>query len=148
MLLLSMEELEARKEAKGDFEKWALMEEISWMQKSREMWLREGDRNIGFFHKMANSHRRRNCLSKIKINGTWLTDEQEIKGGVVGAFKNLLTDPGDWHPSMEGLDFNRIDVEDATRLEEAFTEVEVFSALSDLNGDKAPGPDGFSLSFW
>ena len=33
MRLLSMEELEARKEAKGDFEKWALMEEISWRQK-------------------------------------------------------------------------------------------------------------------
>ena len=57
-------------------------------------------------------------------------------------------DPGDWHPSMEGLDFNKIDVEDAARLEEAFTEEEVFSALSDLNGDKAPGLDGFSLSFW
>ena len=26
---LSMEELEARKEAKGDFEKWSLMEEVS-----------------------------------------------------------------------------------------------------------------------
>ena len=23
-----------------------------------------------------------------------------------------------------------------------------YFALSDLNGDKAPGPDGFSLSFW
>ena len=67
---LSMEELEARKEAKGDFEKWVLMEEISWRQKSREVWLRKGDRNTGFFHRMANSHRRRNCLSKIKINGT------------------------------------------------------------------------------
>ena len=88
MRLLSMEELEARKEAKGDFEKWAFMEEISWRQKSREVWLREGDRNPSFFHKMANSHRRRNCLSKIKINGTRLTEEQEIKGGVVGAFKN------------------------------------------------------------
>ena len=33
MRLLSMEELEARKEAKGYFEKWALMEEISWRQK-------------------------------------------------------------------------------------------------------------------
>ena len=49
---------------------------------------------------------------------------------------------------MEGLDFNRIDGEVAARLEEAFTEEEVFSALSNLNGDKAPGLDGFSLSFW
>ena len=70
---LSMEELEAN-EAKGDFKKWALMEEISWRQKSREVWLREGDRNTSFFHRMANSHRRRNCLSKIKINGIWLTE--------------------------------------------------------------------------
>ena len=76
-------------------------------------------------------------MSKIKINGNWLTEEQDIKGGVVGAFENLLTDPGDWHPSMEGLDFNRIDGEDAARLEGVFTEAEVFSALSDLNGDKA-----------
>ena len=56
---------------------------------------------------------------------------------MVGAFEKLLTDPGDWHPSMEGLDFNRIDGEDGARLEGVFTEAEVFSALSDLNGDKA-----------
>ena len=71
---LSMEELKAKKEAKGDYKKWTLMEEISWRQKSREVWLREGDRNTSFFHRMANSHRRRNCLSKIKINGIWLTE--------------------------------------------------------------------------
>ncbi|RVW75952.1 hypothetical protein CK203_051802 [Vitis vinifera] len=34
---LSMEELEARKETKGDYKKWTLMEEISWRQKSREI---------------------------------------------------------------------------------------------------------------
>ena len=33
-------------------------------------------------------------------------------------------------------------------MEEAFTEVEVFSTLSDLNGDKALGPNRFSLSLW
>ncbi|RVW64196.1 hypothetical protein CK203_046361 [Vitis vinifera] len=49
---------------------------------------------------------------------------------------------------MEGLDFNRIGDEEVARLEEVFSEEEVFSALSDLNGDKAPGPDGFLLNFW
>ena len=67
---------------------------------------------------------------------------------MVRDFKNLLTDPSAWHPTMEGLDFNRIDVEKAARLEEVFTEEEVFSALFDLNGDKALSPNGFSLSFW
>ena len=28
--IVFVEELEARKEAKGDYKKWALMEEISW----------------------------------------------------------------------------------------------------------------------
>ena len=36
---------------------------------------------------------------------------------------------------MEGLDFNRIGDEEAARLEEVFSEEEIFSALSDLNGD-------------
>ena len=29
-----------------------------------------------------------------------------------------------------------------------FTEEEVFAALMDMNGDKAPGPDGFTIAFW
>ncbi|RVW73916.1 hypothetical protein CK203_056319 [Vitis vinifera] len=51
-------------------------------------------------------------------------------------------------PSGGRLPGVRIDAEEAARLEEAFTEEEVFSTLSNMNGDKAPGPDGFSLSFW
>ena len=66
---------------------------------------------------------------------------------MVSAFKDLLIDPGDWHPTLEGLNFDRIDVEETARLEAVFTREEVFSALSDLNGDKAPSPDGFPLTF-
>ena len=40
---------------------------------------------------------------------------------MVGAFKDLLIDPRGWHPSMEGLDFNRIGDEEAARLNEVFS---------------------------
>ena len=37
---------------------------------------------------------------------------------------------------------------DACALEMSFTKDEVFDALFGCNGDKAPGPDGFSMAFW
>ena len=37
---------------------------------------------------------------------------------------------------------------DPARLELPFTEGEVWSVLKDMNGEKAPGPDGFTAAFW
>ena len=60
------------------------------------MWLKEGDRNTGFFYKMVNAHKRRNNVDKIRINGVWLSEENEIKEGVVvNAFRSLLSNPRD-----------------------------------------------------
>ena len=62
---LSPEELGTRMTALEEFEKWSLMEETSWRQKSREIWLKEGDRNTGFFHRIANSHKKSNTIERI-----------------------------------------------------------------------------------
>ena len=59
------------------------------------MWLKKGDRNTGFFHKMVNAHKRRNNVDKIRINGVWLTGENGIKEGIVNDFRSLLSNPGD-----------------------------------------------------
>ena len=83
---LSEGETELKKEAKDSFKKWVLMEETHWRQLSRELWLKEGDRNIGFFHRMANAHRMNNSLDRIKINGVWMTEDQEVREGIVNAF--------------------------------------------------------------
>ena len=90
---LGLKEIEDRAKAKDDFKSWALLEEISWRQKSRDTWIKEGDKNTGFFHRMANVHRRRNCFKSSSINGKRLNKEVEIKEGLVGAFQNLLSVP-------------------------------------------------------
>ena len=97
---------------------------------------------------MANAHRRRNCLNSICINGRKLDKEADIKEGLVDAFQNLLSAPGGWSPSLPDLDLNRIGFEEAARLEETFSENEILTAISGLNSDKAPSPDGFPLAFW
>ncbi|RVW20280.1 putative ribonuclease H protein [Vitis vinifera] len=47
-----------------------------------------------------------------------------------------------------GLDLNQISQQEADTLELPFTEEEVHSALMGMNGEKAPGPDGFTGAFW
>ncbi|RVW65780.1 hypothetical protein CK203_007245 [Vitis vinifera] len=116
-----MAEAEQKKEAKDAFYKWVLMEEIQWRQKSRELWLKEGDRNTGYFHRMANAHRRNNSLDRITINGEMLTEDQELK---------------------------QLNSREAENLEVPFSEEEIHFALMEMRGDKAPGPDGFTMAFW
>ena len=83
---LIVEETDLKKETKESYKKWVLLEEIHWRQLSREVWLRERDKITDFFHRMANAHRRNNSLVRVKINGEWLSKEQEVREGVANAF--------------------------------------------------------------
>ena len=97
---------------------------------------------------MANSHRKLGEMIGLKIDGVWHMDGQDLQQGIVNAFQSLLTDPRDWRANMEGLSFSKLEDQEAVRLEKPFTEEEVFSALHELNGEKSPGPDGYTVAFW
>ena len=49
---------------------------------------------------------------------------------------------------IDGLPFEALDPIEARSLEALFGEEEILSAIKEMNGDKAPGSDGFSLAFW
>ncbi|RVW89770.1 LINE-1 retrotransposable element ORF2 protein [Vitis vinifera] len=138
-----MEESAWKKEAKEVYAKWVELEETHWRQVSKELWLKAGDRNTRYFHRMASAHRRVNHMDRIKINGITMTKEREIREGIVNAFKQQFSESSEWKADIGSLSFNQICVQEAERLEAPFSEGEVQTALMEMNGDKAPGPDGF-----
>ena len=52
------------------------------------------------------------------------------------------------HPTMDGLDFACIEEDESLSLEKEFTKEEVIQVLREMEGDKAPSPDGFTMAFF
>ena len=146
--VLSLEEAEKREKAREDFKEWVDLDDVSWRQKSRDIWLKEGDRNMGFFHRMTNSHKWKNSISNISINCRRLVKEVEVKEGLVGAFQSLLSALNNWCPPYLDQHFNLIGANQSAKLEEMSTEEEVLAAISGLNDDKAPRSYDFPIAFW
>ena len=145
---LTREESNKRVQLVVDLERTSLLDEISWRQKSRALWLREGDKNTKFFHRLANSNRRYNSISSLSINGVMSTDPDAISESIINFYSHLFEEEESDRPLLDGLDFSMIPAEDAIWLERPFGEEEVADVVAGFNGDKAPGPDGFSMGFY
>jgi hypothetical protein len=145
---LTGEEINKRELIVADLERTSLLEEISWRQKSRALWLREGNKNTKFFHRLANSNRRYNSISSLSIDGVMTTDSDAISECITNFYSHLFEEEECDRPLLDGLDFSMIPEKDALWLEHPFGEEEVTDVVSGFNGDKAPGSDGFSMGFF
>ena len=61
------ENLELEASLNLELDEWLAREDLKWKQKSREIWIREGDRNTHFFHLSTLIRRMRNCIQEIKL---------------------------------------------------------------------------------
>jgi hypothetical protein len=63
------------------------------------------------------------------------------------SFTRIYSARLNWRPKLDSLTFNTVDAEEASWLERAFEESEVFEVVKALNGDEAPSLDGFLFGF-
>ena len=110
--------------------------------------MKEGDNNTRFFHRVANSHRRTNHIWGIEVDGVLYEDEEEVRSKVVNFYQRLYTESDSWRPSTDRLEFARIEEVERLELEGDFCKEEVVKVLYEMEGDKAPGPDGFTMAFF
>lgn len=122
--------------------------------KSRIRWLREGDSNTKFFHRVVLANQSWNAIRYIRdSSGLRIYNQQQIKGMTVAYFKNLLGSESrgitpmsveeirDLHPfrCFEAL---------AEELSRIPTEEEIKAVFFKMPKCKAPGPDGFPVEFF
>jgi hypothetical protein len=145
---LSEEEKERRRVLAFDLEASLLQEEISWRQKSRVRWLKEGDKCTKFFHQVASANRRINSIESLMVNGSPSSDPASISEHVVNYYESMFSEPLSWRPRLDNLEFDRLNGDEASSLEIPFEEKEVRKVIKGMDRDKAPGPNGFSMAFF
>jgi ribonuclease HI/exonuclease III len=145
-----------QKHLQEEWEELCSREEAFWRQKSRELWLQEGDKNTKFFHATAKQNQASRAIFSIKDSdsGNLITTFEGIQQEGVKFFKNLL-DPQEAdvlsHQHQEELLNNiptLVTAQDNCMLMAPFTMAELHTVVFSMSPDKSPGPDGFSVLFF
>ena len=131
-----------------------LKKEKMWRQRSRDSWLKEGDRNTKYFHSRASHRRRRNSILSMRTEaGEYVQDPKLIGAQFIEYYQTLFTAAPleDVASVLDGV--QRCVTEEMNQeLTCPFTEKEVISTMKQMGPLKAPGPDGmppiFFQSYW
>ncbi|RVW53692.1 putative ribonuclease H protein [Vitis vinifera] len=107
---------ELKEKKKRELEELILREEIHWRQKAKVKWVKEGDCNSKFYHKVANGRRNRKYIKELENErGLVLKNAESITEEILHYFEKLYTNPTGESWGVEGLDWSPISEESALR---------------------------------
>lgn len=125
-------------------------EELIWFQRSKEDWIKSGDRNTRYYH-LATSVKNKNGKIKelITENDTRITDEQLLRTHIQNHFVNFFSDfrTVSSRTAIYGR-FPVLNENEWQMVNQPFLPEEVKEALFDMDPYKAPGPDYFTAGFY
>ncbi|XP_057452783.1 uncharacterized protein LOC130744629 [Lotus japonicus] len=124
------------------------LEESMWLQKSRMKWVKEGDRNTRFFHRVCKEKASSRSLVNLRVDNQVCEEPGMIKQAVFDHFQAFFKAGARGSLRLTGEGFCKVTPEDKILLEVAFIEEEVWAAVMACDGNRAPGPDGFNFTFF
>ncbi len=129
---------------------WLCRNETIWRQKSRETWLKDGDRNSKFFHISSVVRWQKNSIDAIRgDDGVWILKSSEIREFIVGKFKELFSEEDICYPSkLEDLIPSVITDGENSSLCQIPTPTEIKKVLFGMQSLKSLGPDRFPPLFY
>ncbi|XP_062014381.1 uncharacterized protein LOC133730890 [Rosa rugosa] len=128
------------------------LQEKYWRQRSRALWLKDGDRNTSFFHRKASNRKSRNTIrGLLDENNVWQSETLEIQRILKLYFQNIFAAET---VNMEALAtvITATPCKVTDHMNDAllapYTDEEIKKALFQMHPSKSPGPDGMSPFFY
>ena len=121
-----------------------------WLQRSKVLWAKMGDKNSRYFHLRATQRFRKNSITSLrKVDGLWCNGQDEVSATIMDYYQDLLktTNPTNFEDTTRFIS-TTISEEMNAQLVAAFNAWEVQEAIKQMAPLKAPGPDGMSPLFY
>ena len=143
-------DLEETHNIKKELNKWLGIEEEMWHERSRNNWLKAGDKNTLFFHTKASNRHQRNTINRIMDdNNMWHDDMEQVGQIFMGYFDQLFTTS---RPKVVGELIDALHAKVTDRMNysliQDFQAGEVEKALKQMHPLTAPGPDSMPPLFY
>lgn len=106
-LVLSLEEVEARKWMQEEFWRNVMYRESLFKQKSRVKWIKESNCNSKFFHIVVNWRRRKNMIRGIEVDKSWVEEPSVVKEPRK-IFKDRFSEDHWERSQLDGVAFKQI----------------------------------------
>ncbi|GKE26207.1 RNA-directed DNA polymerase, eukaryota, reverse transcriptase zinc-binding domain protein, partial [Tanacetum coccineum] len=129
----------------------ALNEENSLlMQKAKIEWLKDGDRNTKFFHKIIKGRMHKGRIMSVCNEKRERFENEKVAEQFVKHFQEFLgkKDLVMEFPADRIVFPNKLSSDEVDRISRSISEVEVKNSMFDIDDSKAPGPDGFTARFF
>ncbi|GKB56870.1 hypothetical protein Tco_0913056 [Tanacetum coccineum] len=134
-----------------DYKEAALDEEKVLRQKTKITWLKEGDKNSTYFHKVLKGRINRYRIMFVCAEDGRRFENYDVANQFVKHFKGFL-----WlshavtklNEDDDHLFVSKISEDEANNMIREINKDEIKKALFDIDDDKAPGPDGFTSKFF
>ncbi|XP_074301321.1 uncharacterized protein LOC141632701 [Silene latifolia] len=125
-------------------------EEVLWRQRSRALWLKEGDKNTKFFHRQATQRKQKNHITKlIDAEGQEWVGNEAVAAVANSYFVELFapSEPHDFDDVLTGVE-GRVTTRMNALLGCEYREEEVLEDLNQMHPLKSPGPNGMNALFY
>ena len=121
-----------------------------WFQRSREEWIRSGERNTKFYHAAIRIRQSMKKIDSLKNErGDWISEPEMFEEVIQNYFQALFKKEASSEPDSTILNvFPRLRDDHRIMLMQSITRDEIRDALFNMNPFKSLGKDGFHAGFY